>query len=234
MHHAGHAHVVHELETAGRQGGQIDARDGRAEHGPLACGLPLCVGVESQFELTSGHELAVANAARCIGAGANRAVDGGQLIRRQPQALRAEPHQRLACRGRGQRQIAIVEVGRRRLAARRRALVRRPRRVALHQPDACRRHRQLLGHQLHLRGGHPLAELALAGVGRDDAIGVDADPRIEATGIHAGAVPRARLRGEGGSALEVEVDEQAAGARQELPSRDAHGCAPARLCARSA
>ena len=234
MDHPLDAHVVDELESAGRQRRQIDPRDGGAEHRPVAGGLALRGRVEGQLESPPGHQLAVADATRGIGTRADRAIDGHQLVGRQPESRRGQPHQRLSRGGGGKRQVAMVEVGGRRLAARSRPLIRRPRGVALHEPHARGGHRQLLGHELHLRGRHPLAELALAGVRRHHAVGVDADPRIEPAGIHAGRAPRARLRRDGRGAVQVEAHDQAAGAGQELPSRHAHGRAPARLAARSA
>ena len=60
----------------------------------------------------------------------------------------------------------MVEVGRVRLRAGRRALIGRHRRVALRERDPGQRHVELLGHELYLRGEETLTELALAGVGR--------------------------------------------------------------------
>ena len=96
------------------------------------------------------------------------------------------------------------------------------RRVALDQRDAVERNRELLGDQLRLRGGDALAELALAGVGGDAAVGGDGDPGIE--------LPRHALilRGEGPlrerGVLEqrrgaAEADDQRAAALQEFAAR---------------
>ena len=183
VQHARHAHVLHELELAGDHRRHVEARHGRAEHCPLARRLPLRRGVQLHVEFQAGDELAVAHAHRAIGCHADDAVGNRELVRWNAEALRREPQQRLT-RGRSrQRQIALVEIRRRRLAPRRRPLIGRDRRVALDQPDAIERNRELLGNQLRLRREDPLAELALAGVGRDDAVGGDGDPRIELGGI---------------------------------------------------
>ena len=111
-----------------------------------------------------------------------------------------------------------------RLLARRRALIGRHRRVALDQPHAIERHAQLFGDELHLRGVEPLAELALARIGRDRAVGGDRDPRVELRA--PGAVEALRQDAASGrSATPAEAkrhDERARSleeARREKPAR---------------
>src|SRR5205809_710759 len=81
--------------------------------------------------------------------------------------------------GRGSRlcQVPLVEARRRRLAPRRRPLIRRDGGVALNQPDVRDRDRQFLGDELRLHREDALAELALAGVRRHGTVGGDRDPR---------------------------------------------------------
>ena len=66
-----------------------------------------------------------------------------------------------------------------RLAARRRALIGRERRVALDELHAVERHIELFGDKLRLHGIHALAELGLTGVGGHVAVCCDGDPRIK-------------------------------------------------------
>ena len=72
-----------------------------------------------------------------------------------------------------------------RLRAGCRALIGRERGIALNQLHAIDRHAQLFGDQLHLRREEALAELALAGVRGDAAVGGDRDPRVELLGVDA-------------------------------------------------
>ena len=90
--------------------------------------------------------------------------------------------------------------------------------------------RELLGDQLHLHREDALPQLALAGVGRDAAVGADGEPRIELPG-DALILRRERplregeLVGAGGEA--AEAHDQRAAALQEIASRGAHAFAPA-------
>ena len=79
----------------------------------------------------------------------------------------------------------MVEVGRVRLRAGRRALIGGDRRVAHRERDARERHVELFGHELHLRGEEALSQLALAGVGQHAAVSGYGDPPIERGGAAA-------------------------------------------------
>ncbi len=61
MQHAGHAHVVHELELAGRHRAHVHARHWRAEHRPLARVLARRL-IELHLELLPADESAVRHA----------------------------------------------------------------------------------------------------------------------------------------------------------------------------
>ena len=105
-----------------------------------------------------------------------------------PRRSDASRTQRFARRGAGLCQIAVIEIGGMRLAARRVALVGRECRVAIDQIDAFERHAKLFGDQLRLRGHDALAEFFFAGVCGDAAVGCDRDPGIK-------LVRRRRARG---------------------------------------
>ena len=135
--------------------------------------------IELDLELLAADECTIRHAARRGGFHADRSVLRDQFLWRCAQTRGGQTHQRFARRGRGQCQIRAVEVRRMRLLSRRRSLIRRHRRVALDQTHAFKRHAQLFGDQLHLRGVQPLAEFTFAGIGRDRAVGGDRDPRVE-------------------------------------------------------
>ena len=150
--HAGHTHVVHELELSCRHRRHVEPRHGRAEHLPFARRLARRRCVHRHVECSSGDEIAVGRALRAIRRDVDRSIGDGELIRRRAElvdgdaeAFRREPEQRLSSRRAGLREIALVEVGRRRLAPRRRSLIGRDGGVALNQADARDRDRQFLG-----------------------------------------------------------------------------------------
>ena len=65
VQHAGHAHVVHELELAGHHRGHVDAGHRRAEHGPLAGRLsPRPSASSGRLNFSSADELAVGHTLR--------------------------------------------------------------------------------------------------------------------------------------------------------------------------
>ena len=176
---------------AGDQRRQVRTRHRRAEHRPIGGGLSFRRRIQRDRERLALDERAVGHAP-----GRLRGHRDHARIDRQPIAWHAEPirrtlEQRLARRCRGERQIALVEIRRRRLASGRRALIRRDRRVALHQPDPIDRHRQLFRNQLELRRVDALSKLALAGVRRDPPVGRNRDPRLEPSRIHSRRALRA-------------------------------------------
>src|SRR5262245_16716188 len=110
-----------------------------------------------------------------------------------------------------------------RLAARRRALIRAERRVALHEPDTADRHAQLFGDQLSLRRLHALAELDLPRIRGDLAVRADGDPRVE---LSAGrTLPLATLRAQHPTACAeaAESHDERPGGFQEIAPREAGG-----------
>ena len=76
----------------------------------------------------------------------------------------------------------MIEIRGVRLAAGSHALIRREGRIAVDELHAIKRHAQLLGDQLRLRRRDALAELFLAAIGGDAAIGRDRDPGIHLIG----------------------------------------------------
>src|ERR1700693_4537281 len=76
-------------------------------------------------------------------------------------------------------QITLIEIGRVRLAAGRVSLIGRHGRVAIDQFDALDGNTQLFGDQLSLRGRDSLAELFLAAICGDAAVGGDGDPGVD-------------------------------------------------------
>ena len=224
MQHPGHSHVVHELERSGHECGEVDPRHGRAQHGPVGRALPVGGVAERDVEGSPFDECSVAHALRRIAGHGDHAVADRQPLRWSAEAVCGQAEERLAGGGRGPGQVALVEIGRMRVAAGSRALIGCPSGVALHQPDTGHRHRQLLCDQLNLRREDPLAELALPCVGRDVAIRPDGDPGVE--------LPRIDLRRPGGgragflpqqlpNAAGAEADDQRAGAREEAAPGEA-------------
>src|SRR5580692_5845492 len=67
-------------------------------------------------------------------------------------------------------------------------------RIAIDESDAIERNRELLRDQLLLRGGDSLAELLLAAVRCDTAVGGDGEPRIDL-----------RARGRAGNGRDAEL-----------------------------
>ena len=122
--------------------------------------------------------MAVSHFFRRIALGADDAIGGRELIHRDSELLRRHLEQRLARRGARLRQIAVIEIRGMRLAAGRVSLIRRQRRIAVNQLHAIEWHRQFFGHQLRLRGRDALAQLFLAAIGGDAAVGGDGDPGI--------------------------------------------------------
>ncbi|OGU01959.1 MAG: hypothetical protein A2W29_14015 [Gemmatimonadetes bacterium RBG_16_66_8] len=181
VQHARHTHVVHELELPGDHGRELHTWDGRAQHGPLTRMPAPGVRVERDVELPAADQLAVADASPRIGPDGNDSLGRRELVGRDVEALRRQPEQRFACRGRGLRQVAVVEVLWVRLAAGRGALIRSDRRVALDQRDAIERHDQLFRDELRLSRQEALAQLALASVRRHPAILGDGNPRVDLT-----------------------------------------------------
>ena len=179
VQHSRHAHVVDVFELAGGHRRNVHARHRLAEHRPFARILAARVRVERNVECPSADEVAVCDVLRRVALHADDAVLHGKLIRRCAETRRRELNERLARRRAGERQVALVEVGRMRLRPRRRPLIRRARRVALNERHPIERHAQLFGDQLRLRGVEAMAQLAFAGVGRHVAVGGDRDPRIE-------------------------------------------------------
>ncbi len=84
-----------------------------------------------------------------------------------------------------------------RLAAGSVRLIGRHGRVAIDELDALERDAQLLGDQLHLRGGDSLAEFFLAAVCGDASVGGDGDPGVDL--IEQMANPAMALRLERGA-----------------------------------
>ncbi len=185
-------------------------------------GFRFAARVQRQVELLAADQLAVADPSRRVPLHADDAVDDRQLFDRHRQAVGGQTQQRLARRRAGLREVGLVEVGRRRLAAGGRSLIGRDRGVALNQRDARERNGQLLGDQLHLHREDALPQLALAGVGGDAAVGADGEPRVELPG-DALVLGRERplrereLVGAGGEA--AEADDQRAAALQEVAAR---------------
>ena len=87
--------------------------------------------------------------------------------------------ERFAGRRGSLREVAFVEVRRRRLAARGRALIRADVCVALDDANTVDCHTKLFGDELCLRRQDALAELAFARVGGHRAVCRDRNPRIE-------------------------------------------------------
>ena len=179
VQHSWNADVVDELERACRHLRHVDARHRRPHHLPVGDRLARGVRVHGDVEPFAANELAVADAFAGIAFDADNTVARRKPIDRDAEPLGREAQQRFtSCRG-GLRQVSLVEVGRRRLAPGRGSLVGTDRRVALNELHPRDRHRQLLGDELNLRRVHALAELALAGIRGDAAVGADGEPRIE-------------------------------------------------------
>ena len=165
-----------ELELPGRHRGHVDPLRRLAEDRPFVLRLALGGAIELDVQLLARDELAVADALRAIAANGDGAVGRREPIDRDAEARRSQLQQRFA-RGRGgEREVALVEIRRRRLAARRRALIGRNLRVAHDERHAIERHRQLLGDELRLRGQDALSDLAFAGICRHAAVSRDRDP----------------------------------------------------------
>ncbi len=179
MQHAGHAHVLDVFGLRGRDRRQIQARNGCAEHRPLARMLSFGGLAELNVELLPSDQLAVPHLLGRIGFHADHAVLARELIDRCAEARGRELQERLASRRPSQRQIRLIEIRRGRLAAGRDALIRRHRRVALNQFHAANRHGQFFGDQLRLDREDALTELALARVRGHAAVLGDGDPRVE-------------------------------------------------------
>ena len=129
------------------------------------------------------------------------------------------PAEKLFAGGRrGQGQVAGVEIGGVRVAARRRALVGSPCRVALNQSNAIDRYRELLGDQLCLSRVETLPQLTLTRVGRNLPLCVDGDPRVELVSRHRQVLRRLRRRSQN-LAHSAEADNQAAGPLQPISTR---------------
>ncbi len=179
MHHAWHTHVVDEFERAGRDRGHVEPRRRRSERRPLARRLALRGRAQCQVEFLSANQLAVGDAFVRRAFHRDGAVRGDELIDRHRKSLCGQSRQRFACGRARLREVALVEVGRRRLASRRRALVECHRGVALNQLHTRDRHRQFLSNELRLRRQHTLSEFGFAGVRSDAAVGGNGEPGVD-------------------------------------------------------
>jgi hypothetical protein len=214
--------VVDVLEAAGHERDAIERRHRLAERGPRRRRLALRRLAQRQLEPPAADELAVRQA-RAAGP-RDRAIGD-----REPRHRRAEPlarhlEQHLARRRGREREVVAVEVDRRRLAARRRPLVGRDGGVAFDQGHPLDRHVELLGDELDLRGEDALAEVALAGVRGDPAVGADGEPRVERAGVDVRRprVERARRGGDRARQQRVRAeahDERAARPEEVSPGR---------------
>jgi hypothetical protein len=221
VHHAGHANVVHEHEQTRGHRRHVDARDGGAQNFPLAGRLPRGLRIQRDVEFLPADEIGVRDPLRRVASRGDEAVGDRQLIGRNAKTRGRQLEERLAGGRAGLRQVPFVEVGRMRLAPRRSSLIGCDRGVALHQPNARHRHAKLLGDHLDLRRVHPLAELALAGVGGDAAVGGDGEPRVELTICRARRLRQCRAGRQtkpAGEAGGTEADDKRAATFQKASS----------------
>ena len=101
VQHAVDAHVVHELEPPGRHRGKVEARDGRAEHGPVR-DRPSASRWHRARARTSGHRPGPhSDPSRRIACDGNRAIAGRQPIGWNAQPGGRQPNQAFAGGGGG-------------------------------------------------------------------------------------------------------------------------------------
>ena len=123
VQHSRNADVVDELESPGCQRGHVHAGNGLSEHRPFACRFPLRGSTERQRKRSSSNELTVRYALRLIVFDHDRAAARRQTIDGHVESSRRQSEQRLSRGCRREREVLLVEVRRRRLAARRRPLI---------------------------------------------------------------------------------------------------------------
>ena len=104
------------------------------------------------------------------------------------------------------------------MAARRGALIRCARRVALNQRDAIERDDELFGDQLRLRGGETLTELTLPRVYGNPSIRANRNPRIELLAGHSGNLGGGMVRAQNASER-GKADDETTGSLQKVSAR---------------
>ena len=112
MKHSGHANVVRVLEPAGDDCGEVEPLYRLPKYGPLTRRLPLRGLVQLDVELLSTDQLAIANALRGVAARPDRSVNRDKALDGHAQPLGSKLEERFACGGPGEREIALIEVGR--------------------------------------------------------------------------------------------------------------------------
>ena len=179
MQHAGHAHVVHVDQFAGRLCRQIDARHGLADDG---VGIDRFHGnIIGQFKLDAlaRDQFAIADAAIVLAA--DQAVFNDEILDRKLQPFCRARDQKLPRLRRGLAQRHGRDLDR--LARDRRALIGDQRGIAQHDDDARKGHVELLGDDLTERGADAGAEIDMAVIGGDRSVGGDPDEGLELDGL---------------------------------------------------
>ena len=176
VQHAGHAHVVDIDEFAGRLRRQVDARHRLPDDAVGADGLDRHVVGEFEADGFARYQFAIADAAVVLAA--DQAVFDREILDRQLEPFSRARDQKLP---RLRRRLA--QRHRRDLdgfAGDGRALVGHDSGVAEHDDDARKGHVEFFGDDLAERGADAGAEIDMAVIGGDRAVGCDLDEGLEA------------------------------------------------------
>ena len=169
MQHAGHPHVMHIDEFAGRLGRKVDARLRLADNGVGIRRLDRHVVGEFEPDGFIGDQFAIADAAIVVAA--DQAVFDREVLHRQFQPLRGARQQELPRLRGGLAQRDRGDLNG--LAGDGRTLIGNARGIAQHHDDARKGHVELFGDDLPKRGPNPGSKIDMAIEGGDRTVGRD-------------------------------------------------------------
>ncbi len=183
MQHAGHADVVHIDQLAGRLCGKIDARHRLSDDGIAGGLLQRHVLRKRKANGFVPDQFAIGDAAIVVAA--HQPVLDRKLIRIDLELLGGTRYKELPglCRGLAQGNGCDLDG----FACDRCALIGNLCRIAEHDHDTRKGHVELFGDDLPERRANPGAEIDVAVVGRDSAVGRDLDEGLEVACLAGGA-----------------------------------------------
>ena len=212
--HAGHGEIVDEDVAPAHLGRDVRARQLPADDAMLRGRAQLHLGIDLEAEAAAGQERVDLD--RHAAPAAHLARDEVEIVDRGVQALGREPQQRAARRGGGAADLhaALRYAG----AAGGRPLVGGQRRVALDQDDRVDADAELLGDELAQGDAQPGAEIDLAAIDGDGAVGMEREEAIDLAPVEALAERRRRGR-RGARRAQGEAHDERAAARQKIAPR---------------
>ena len=175
MQHAWHAHMLHIFMCSADLGRNFHAGHRLANLLELRWGFQGGFAADGATQSGALGQLAVTDAG--TGGGSGHTLRGLDLIGRYAQALGRALDQSQACLGSGLAHLGASEHDGQ--ATKSANLVRAQIGVTHHQLDAGNRHVQLFGNHLGQSGAHTGAQLDLAGVKGDQAVGRDLEPSVD-------------------------------------------------------